>query len=160
MNFFGRAFLATVVVIVAVSDPGRAEDFDRAVRVDEVRRAELAFAATVAEDRPRVFAAMLDEAAVFVSGSEVTRGREAIVAAWQGFFGPDRPLMTWQPEIVEISADGELGFTRGPWRLRGVGEDGRPFERNGVFNSVWRRQADGGWKIVFDAGCAACPPCE
>ena len=97
----------------------------------------------------------LDDAAVFVSGSEVTRGKEAIVAAWQGFFGPDRPLMTWRPEIVEISADGELGFTRGPWQMRGVGEDGQPFERSGTFNSVWRRQEDGGWRIVFDAGCAA-----
>jgi ketosteroid isomerase-like protein len=160
MNSLGRIFVATVTVIAALSSPGRADDFDRAVRIDEVRRAELAFAATVAEDRPRVFAAMLDDAAVFVSGSAVTRGKEAIVAAWQGFFGPDRPRMTWQPEIVEISADGELGFTRGPWRLRGVGEDGKPFERGGVFNSVWQRQQDGGWKIVFDAGCAACPRCE
>lgn len=159
MNPSGRIFLAAVAVIAAFSTPGHAENFDRAVRIDEVRRAELAFAATVVEDRPRVFAAMLDDAAVFVSGSEVTRGKEAIVAAWQGFFGPDRPLMTWRPEIVEISADGELGFTRGPWQLRGVGEDGQPFERSGTFNSVWRRQEDGGWRIVFDAGCAACPRC-
>jgi ketosteroid isomerase-like protein len=151
---------ALVVLALATTGGARAEEgFDRAVRIDEVRRAELAFAATVAEDRPRVFAAMIDDAAVFVSGDEVARGRAAIVEAWKGFFGPDRPRMVWRPEIVEISADGELGFTRGPWTLSGVGADGEPWERSGVFNSVWRRQEDGGWKIVFDAGCAPCPRC-
>ena len=54
MNPSGRIFLAAVAVIAAFSTPGHAENFDRAVRIDEVRRAELAFAATVVEDRPRV----------------------------------------------------------------------------------------------------------
>jgi ketosteroid isomerase-like protein len=160
MSFRG-GLVALALLAQAATGGARAEEgFDRAVRVDEVRRAELAFAATVAEDRPRVFAAMIDEAAVFVSGDEVTRGRAAITEAWKGFFSPDRPHMVWRPEIVEISADGELGFTRGPWTLSGVGSDGKPYERGGIFNSVWRRQEDGGWRIVFDAGCPACPRCE
>jgi ketosteroid isomerase-like protein len=29
--------------------------------------------------------------------------------------------------------------------------------RIGTFNSVWRREADGSWKVVFDRGC---PDCE
>jgi ketosteroid isomerase-like protein len=28
--------------------------------------------------------------------------------------------------------------------------------RVGTFNSVWRLEADGKWRIVFDKGC---PPC-
>jgi len=30
-------------------------------------------------------------------------------------------------------------------------------KRIGTFNSVWRREPDGSWKIVLDKGC---PPCE
>ena len=30
-------------------------------------------------------------------------------------------------------------------------------KRIGTFNSVWRRETDGAWKIVLDKGC---PPCE
>jgi ketosteroid isomerase-like protein len=26
----------------------------------------------------------------------------------------------------------------------------------GTFNSVWRRESDGSWKVVFDKGCDAC----
>ena len=29
----------------------------------------------------------------------------------------------------------------------------------GVFNSIWRRDAEGVWRVVFDKGCPACP-CE
>ena len=33
-------------------------------------------------------------------------------------------------------------------------EEGRVSERWGTFNSVWRRDDDGNWKVVFDAGSA------
>lgn len=134
--------------------PLSADDF--AARREEVRRTELAFAAAVMENRPADFAALLDDEAVFVGGAGVTRGRDAIVAAWAGFFTEGRPYFEWHPEIVELSADGDLGLTRGPWTLRATAPDGTVREQSGLFNSVWRRQGDGSWRIVFDAGCA-CP---
>jgi len=49
-----------------------------------------------------------------------------------------------------VLASGTLGLTSGP-----VYEpDGK---RSGTFTSTWRREADGGWKIVLDKGC---PPCD
>ena len=51
---------------------------------------------------------------------------------------------------VEVLTSGTLGYTSGPvYDPKG--------NRIGTFNSVWQRQADGTWKIVFDKGC---PPCE
>jgi ketosteroid isomerase-like protein len=29
-------------------------------------------------------------------------------------------------------------------------------QRTGTFNSVWRRDQDGRWRIVFDIGCPSC----
>jgi ketosteroid isomerase-like protein len=28
--------------------------------------------------------------------------------------------------------------------------------RVGTFNSVWRREGDGRWRVVFDKGCRVC----
>jgi ketosteroid isomerase-like protein len=29
----------------------------------------------------------------------------------------------------------------------------------GLYNSIWQRQTDGSWRIIFDAGCSPCPAC-
>lgn len=29
--------------------------------------------------------------------------------------------------------------------------------RTGTFMSVWRKESDGKWRIVFDSGCPPCP---
>jgi ketosteroid isomerase-like protein len=71
----------------------------------------------------------------------------------------DAPEFHWRPELVELSADGTLGLTRGPWTLRVRRPDGTDVVETGIFNSVWRRQADGSWRVLFDAGCPSCPVC-
>jgi ketosteroid isomerase-like protein len=128
-----------------------------AAAVEELRQVELAFAASVMENRPEVFAGFLDEDAVFVSERGVTRGRQAIVEAWRGFFAAGRPYFEWHPEVVELAGDGTLGLTRGPWTIRSRDPQGGEVVQTGTFSSVWRRQPGGGWKIVFDTGCSPCP---
>lgn len=153
------AALALFVVLAPAATAAQ-EPTIREELVEQVRRAELAFAATVAEKRAEAFAAMIDDEAVFLGArNEVARGRAEIAAAWAGFFAPDAPRFDWRPEVVELSADGTLGLSRGPWTLRGRDPQGNPLERTGTFTSVWRRQADGSWRVIFDAGCGACPDC-
>lgn len=132
---------------------------ERAARVEQVRAAEIAFAKAVMDDKPELFAALLDEGAVFVSGRTVTHGKAAVVAAWKDYFGPARPYFEWHPEVVELSADGNLGLSRGPWVIRTKDKDGKEIEVKGLYNSVWQRQVDGSWRIIFDAGCGPCPAC-
>jgi ketosteroid isomerase-like protein len=161
MRRSGAAWVICGMTVLVTAGAWAAADAgaDRAARTEEVRQAELGFAAAVAADDVEGFAGFIAEDAVFVSGSAATRGRAAIVESWRAFFGPERARIEWHPELVELSGDGELGLTRGPWTLRGKDREGREIERSGVFNSVWRRQPDGGWKIVFDAGCSPCPVC-
>jgi ketosteroid isomerase-like protein len=156
-TFAAHALILLVALAPVAAEEPSLSPAERAARVEEVRRTELAFAATVRENRPDDFAVLLDDEAVFVGGASVTRGRDAVVAAWAGFFGESRPEFSWHPEVVELSADGTLGLSRGPWTLRIAAADGSTVERTGIFNSVWRRQPDGSWRIVFDAGCD-CPP--
>jgi ketosteroid isomerase-like protein len=151
--------LAALALFLSPAVHAADEPFDRAARTEEVRQAELAFAKSVMDNRPEAFASHLDEGAVFVGAEGVTRGKAQVVEAWAGFFAEGRPYFEWHPEVVELSADGELGLSRGPWTLRAKGKDGVEVERAGTFNSVWRRQADGSWRVVFDAGCAPCPRC-
>lgn len=59
---------------------------------------------------------------------------------------PDKggPPLVWWPLWAGIARSGDLGFTSGPFIY-----DGKP---GGYYFTVWKRQADGGWKWVYDGG--------
>lgn len=64
---------------------------------------------------------------------------------------PDNPaILTWEPEIAEVAASGELGYTSGPYEVRpNRGAEPTGF---GHYVSVWKKQADGTWKVLLDIG--------
>ena len=102
----------------------------------------------------------IDADARFV-GDGVSRGPEAVAAAWSVFFAADGPRIKWRPQIVEVLEDGTLALSRGPYVMTVTDADGVETEHWGTFNSVWRLQDDGSWKVVFDAGSpAAARPAE
>ncbi len=57
------------------------------------------------------------------------------------------PRLIWWPLYAGAAISGDLGFTTGPYAY----DD----DRRGYYFTVWRREADGGWKWVFDAGVGA-----
>jgi hypothetical protein len=68
---------------------------------------------------------------------------------WKRFYDAAQPPFSWEPERVEVLDSGTLALSTGPVR----DPQGR---RVGTFDSIWRREPGGSWKIVFDKGC---PPC-
>lgn len=117
---------------------------------DEVRAAEIAFAATMAARDQAAFATFIAGEALFFGRQGVHRGKDAVAAGWQPFFAGERAPFSWAPETVEVLDSGTLALSSGPVR----DPDGKQIA---TFNSIWRRETDGQWKVVFDKGC---PPCE
>jgi ketosteroid isomerase-like protein len=124
---------------------------------DEVRCSEIGFSLAAEQRDADRFASFIDTDARFV-GTSVRRGVEAIVSDWAAFFEFGGPSIKWRPQFVEVLEDGRLALTRGPYRVASLAEDGAIVERWGTFNSVWRLNADGKWRVVFDAGSTAGDP--
>jgi len=118
---------------------------------DDVRCHEVGFSRSVETKDIAAFQAFIDADARFVSGT-VTRGIADISTAWGVFFSDNAPKMKWRPQFIEVLDDGTLALSRGPYRMIVQGPDGTVTEHWGTFNSVWRKQDDGSWKIIFDAG--------
>ncbi len=53
----------------------------------------------------------------------------------------------WSPQAGDVSASGDLGFTYGVYDLRTDTE-----RQTGTYVTVWRKNKDGKWKYVLDAG--------
>jgi ketosteroid isomerase-like protein len=60
-------------------------------------------------------------------------------------------VLDWHPAIAAAARAGDLGFTTGPYTITGRAPAVRE-PAQGMFFSVWRRQADGGWKVIVDGG--------
>jgi len=115
----------------------------------KVRSREVAFAKTMADRDHAAFATFVSEEALFM-GRAVLRGRKAVAEGWKPYFeGPKAPF-SWQPDRVEVVDSGTLAFSTGPV----FDPEGKP---TGTFNSTWRLERDGEWRVVLDSGC---PPCR
>ena len=114
-----------------------------------VFQAESAFAHTLAARDSAAFATYVAHDAIFFDRQGPLRGRAAVVASWQHFFeGPAAPF-SWSPDVVEVLESETLALSSGPVR----DPSGRQI---GTFNSIWRRDPDGQWRVVFDKGCPVC----
>lgn len=116
---------------------------------DELRRqvmaVERAFAKTMADRNLRAFAGFVSDEAVFFSGPAPLRGKEQVVAWWARFYEGAQAPFSWEPDEVEVLASGELALSSGPVR----DPAGKLVAR---FTSVWRLEAPGQWRVVFDKG--------
>ena len=57
--------------------------------------------------------------------------------------------LAWWPNWAGIARSGDLGFTTGPAEVNG--------KRSVHYFTVWQKQADGGWKWVYDGGAKSDP---
>ena len=124
-----------------------------ASNADELRQqvfaTEQAFANSMAERDFDAFRQFLAEEAIFFSGEEPLRGSQQVADAWSAYFeGPGAPF-SWAPRTVEVLDSGTLALSTGP-----------VYDPEGncvaTFSSIWRREASGDWKIVFDKGSPHC----
>jgi ketosteroid isomerase-like protein len=112
----------------------------------QVRSVELAFAKTMADRDHEAFSSFLSEETVFFNGLDPLRGRQVVADAWKPLFEGPQASFSWEPEVVEVLDSGTLALSSGPIKDSAG-------NRVGTFNSIWRREASGEWRILFDKGC-------
>jgi uncharacterized protein (TIGR02246 family) len=138
--------VSTLLMVAVIPAVLAGQQINIAERRQEVRAREAAFARSMADRDLAAFTSFISPEAVFVGVGGTTRGPKEIAAAWKRFFdGPQAPF-SWKPETVEVLASGTLALSTGPvFDPKG--------ERIGTYNSTWRLEADGVWRIIFDNGC-------
>lgn len=114
--------------------------------------ADRAFAADVAAGGSEAWTSWFQEdGSVIQEGTGEIRGRAAIEAAMAGLDEPSVSLR-WEPLRADIAASGDLGWTTGTWVSEGPDPEGGTVRSEGRYVTIWRRQADGSWKVVMDLG--------
>jgi len=119
-------------------------------------RADREFAQATAQRRLQGWMEYMAEDAVLFSAKPVV-GKAAIREFYAGAFANPEFQLHWQPSRGEMFPSGDMGYTVGRYELRAVNAKGERAVRRGSYLTVWKKQADGSWKVVADGGSPDLP---
>jgi ketosteroid isomerase-like protein len=143
MNKFATLFLTLTAAACAA---------DHAGPLEEIRQTEHDFCVLVQKDgRKAGFSTYVAIPSMYALDRAEYRARTPE-------FQPGESVQ-WQPVFTAVSASGDFGYV---WsRTAGSAPNtanGKPGESGeGLTFTVWRKQADGTWRFIFDAGSAPSP---
>ncbi len=138
------------------ASPSPREEAERSLREMESRLARVA----AAKDVEAFLSLWAEDAATFSPGDPVAVGREKVREEWGPLLRDPGASLTWEPDRVEASQSGDLGYTYGRYESRRTGADGKRVVRTGKYVTIWRKEKDGRWRVVLDIGSPDPPPAE
>jgi ketosteroid isomerase-like protein len=124
-----------------------AQEPDSSSALFSMREAEQNFAkASVMYGRNAAFVENFADESVIFTDKWITTGKQ---------YSKERKaapvVLKWEPEYMDIAKSRDFGFSTGPWEAQEY-RPGTPPLSTGYFLTVWKKQADGAWKVILDGG--------
>ena len=152
-----KGLIAVALVLGLVSLMGQAQRGTGSADKGALMAADLAFAKATAERGLEGWLSWFaPDARIFPPGEAIIEGIEAIKAYYLKTGFDPKPL-TWKPAYADLAASGDLGYTVGYASWPATDDKGQRVTRGSKYLTVWKKQADGSWKVAADLGNAAPP---
>ena len=90
-----------------------------------------------------------DDAVTLNNGKPAVLGRTAIAA--QAQWDPKTYQLTWTPQGAQMGPSSDMGFTWGHYEGHSKDKNGQSVVISGRYFTVWKKLADGTWKVALDA---------
>ena len=91
-----------------------------------------------------------DDGVALGNGAAPLIGKVAI--ARSANWSPQAYQLTWKPTNGMMGPSGDMGYTWGHYEGHSKDANGSPVTTSGRYMTIWRKQPDGSWKVVLDAG--------
>lgn len=161
--FLHRATLCMLLSGGAAAAQAQAEAPVPKLSADEcvVWARELSFAQSVADHDAVAFATHLQQDTAFgASRAEPTRGRDHVTRRWAGIIEGKDLRLAWYPSRVTIGGASDVAWSSGSTLYEDLRDDagqrttGKTESRYaiGTYHSVWHKDPDGVWRVLFDDG--------
>jgi len=140
------AALATALCACQQAPPDQS-----AAAADEIRAADIAWEQVfTGGDTTAAVAAVEADGSMLAPNAPIATGHDAVRAAIAGFYALPDITLHWQATKVEAAKSGDLGYSMGTYEMSFTGPDGNSVTDHGKYATIWRKQADGTWKVVAD----------
>jgi uncharacterized protein (TIGR02246 family) len=112
-----------------------------------------------AKDLEKAVGHYADDAVLMTPGGPAAKGKDAIHGAWKGMLDDPNFKLNFSSDRVEMSAGGDLATTRGSYTMTMTNpKTKKPMDDKGSYVTVFKKQADGGWKAIEDINTSEVAP--
>jgi uncharacterized protein (TIGR02246 family) len=134
--------------------PDTRADDEKAIQTQEAAAVQ----AWTAKDVDKLVALYADDATVMLANAPLMTGRQAIASGFKDVAADPNFSLSTQNTSVEASKGGDLGFVRGTYVVHiSDPKTKKPTTEKGNYVIVYKKQADGSWKIAADTAIPEAP---
>jgi ketosteroid isomerase-like protein len=109
-----------------------------------------------AKDLAKSVAFCDEQASMLAPNAPIATGKAAIEKAIASDFKNDE--ITWHADKVGVARSGDLGYTSGTTENSFKDASGKTIHDKGKYLTVWKKEADGTWEVLFDMFNSDLPP--
>jgi uncharacterized protein (TIGR02246 family) len=139
-----RCSLLSVVCVVGLTTAAVAEDVRQAIKRVNARFVE----AFEAGDAATIASLYTEPAKMLPPDATEVAGREAIQTLWQGAI--DDGVKNLTLDTIDVEACGDLAYEIGSFTIQVPAENDALATAGGNYVVVWKRGADGRWRLHVD----------
>jgi ketosteroid isomerase-like protein len=99
-----------------------------------------------------------EHSSMLVPNAPIATGKKAIAKLIAAGFALRDYKLAWHPNKAGVARSGELGYTSGKYTVSFKDASGRTISEKGKYLMVWKKRADGAWKVLFDMNNSDLPP--
>src|SRR5204863_1174127 len=91
-----------------------------------------------------------EDAVVMPPNASAATTKETIRSAWKEMLTTPGAAISWKATKVEVAKAGDLAYVSGTYEETMIDASGKPVKDHGKYVEVFKKQADGTWKVVAD----------
>jgi ketosteroid isomerase-like protein len=127
--------------------------------VEAVRAADEAWLKVyAARDLEKSVAFCDEDGSMLAPNAPIATGKAALTKVIASDLGRPDYKIEWRADRVGVSRSGDLGYTVGTTRSSFKEASGKTVFDNSKYLTVWKKQKDGSWKVLFDTFSTDLPP--
>ena len=103
-----------------------------------------------AKDVDKAVSYYAESAVVMPPNASAATTNESIRSAWKEMLTTPGAAISWKATKVEVAKAGDLAYVSGTYEETMTDASGKPVKDRGKYVEVFKKQADGTWKVVAD----------
>jgi uncharacterized protein (TIGR02246 family) len=135
-------FVFTFIYSVSAAD----SKIEQAVRDQDAQWSKSA----ESRDVEKLLSFYADDAVVLPAHAAIATTKDSIRNIFRKLLSVPGVALGWKATKVTVAGSGDLAYSTGAYEMTALDDSGKSSVDSGKYVAVWKKQADGNWKVAVD----------